>query len=184
MANSEIIGAGQDTAHRAPKIKYPPILDVCCASRAFWFNKNDKRALFVDKRQGVFPIVRKSPRSPVIVSPDWCGSFTALPYPDNTFYHVVFDPPHIVESTANGNIAKTYGILGHDWKNELKLGFSECFRVLRIGGTLIFKWNERSISINDILALTPELPLYGHKSGKASNTHWIAFMKGEQYGKF
>ena len=155
------------------------ILDVCCGGRAFWFNKNDNRALFVDKRQGVFPIVRKSPRSPVVVSPDWCGSFTALPFPDNTFCHVVFDPPHIVESTASGNIAKTYGVLGSDWENELKQGFSECFRVLRIGGTLIFKWNEIHIPVGAILELTPVSPLYGHRSGKASNTHWIAFVKDE-----
>ena len=27
------------------------------------------------------------------------------------------------------------------------------------------------------LALTPEKPLYGHRSGKQSKTHWIAFLK-------
>jgi len=31
--------------------------------------------------------------------------------------------------------------------------------------------------VREILALTPERPLYGHKSGKASKTHWIAFLK-------
>ena len=170
----EIKGARENQEKKMQKI-----LDVCCGGRAFWFNKNDNRALFVDKRQGVFPIVRKSPRSPVVVSPDWCGSFTELPYPDDTFYHVVFDPPHIVESTASGNIAKTYGVLGRDWKNELRQGFSECFRVLRIGGTLIFKWNELHIPVGEILELTPVSPLYGHRSGKASNTHWIAFVKDE-----
>ena len=155
----------------------PPVLDDCCGGRAFWFDKQDSRALFVDKRQGVFPIVRESPRSPVVVNPDWCGSFTAMPFPSDTFDHIIFDPPHIVESSASGNVAKTYGVLRGEWREELRGGFAECFRVLRPGGTLIFKWNELHIPVNEILALTPHKPLYGHRSGKASKTHWIAFLK-------
>ena len=157
--------------------KYPPVLDACCGGRAFWFDKADGRALFVDKREGVFPIVRQTPRSPVVVRPDWCGSFTAMPFPSDTFDHIVFDPPHIIESSASGNVAKTYGVLRGEWREELRQGFAECFRVLRPGGTLIFKWNEIAIPIADILSLTPERPLYGHKSGKSSKTHWIAFLK-------
>ena len=157
---------------------YPPVLDACCGSRAFWFDKEDGRALFVDKRAGVFPRTHSdTPRAPVVVAPDWQGSFTALPFPDGTFDHVVFDPPHIVESSASGNLAKYYGVLRGDWRNELRQGFAECFRVLRPGGTLIFKWNELAVSVREILALTPEKPLYGHKSGKLSMTHWIAFLK-------
>jgi SAM-dependent methyltransferase len=175
--NMNIIGAGQDTAHRAPKI----ILDACCGSRAFWFDKQDKRALFVDKRAGVYPRTHSdTPRAPVVVAPDWQGSFTDLPFPNNTFCHVVFDPPHIVESSESGNLAKYYGVLRGDWRVELRRGFAECFRVLCPGGTLIFKWNELSVPVREILALTPEKPLYGHKSGKLSKTHWIAFMKGEE----
>jgi SAM-dependent methyltransferase len=156
---------------------FPPVLDACCGGRAFWFDKQDSRALFVDKRQGVFPIVRESPRSPVVVNPDWCGSFTAMPFPSDTFDHIIFDPPHIIESSASGNVAKTYGVLRGEWREELRGGFAECFRVLRPGGTLIFKWNELHIPVNEILALTPNKPLYGHRSGKASKTHWVAFIK-------
>lgn len=156
---------------------YPPVLDACCGGRAFWFDKEDDRAVFVDKRKGVFPIVRKTPRSPVDVRPDWHGSFTEMPFPSDTFDHVIFDPPHIVEFSESGNVAKTYGVLTGDWHEELRRGFAECFRVLRPGGTLIFKWNELHIPVREILALTPEKPLYGHRSGKASKTHWIAFLK-------
>lgn len=160
-------------------MSYPPVLDACCGGKAFWFDKEDGRAMFVDNRSGEFPIVRESPRSPVVVSPDWCGSFTAMPFPDATFYHVVFDPPHALESkTADtGNVAKTYGVLRGEWREELRKGFSECFRVLRPGGTLIFKWNEIHIPVEEILKLTPHKPLYGHQSGKASRTHWISFLK-------
>jgi len=157
---------------------YPPVLDVCCGSRAFWFDKSDSRGFFIDKRKGVFPRVHSdTPRAPVVVDPDWQGSFEKLPFPDNTFCHVVFDPPHIVNSSASGNVAKYYGVLLGDWKSLLETGFAECFRVLRPGGTLIFKWNELHIKVREILELTPEKPLYGHKTGKLSKTHWIAFIK-------
>lgn len=156
------------------------VLDVCCGSRSFWFNKKDSRAFYIDKRSGIFPRVHSdSPRSPVVVNPDWQGSFTNLPFDENTFFHVVFDPPHIVNSNSTGNVAKYYGVLKGDWENELRMGFAECFRVLRPGGTLIFKWNELHVPISQILELTPEKPLYGHKSGKLSKTHWVAFIKAK-----
>ena len=57
----------------------PAVLDVCCGSRAFWFDKRDERALFVDKRSGIFPRVHSdTPRAPVVVAPDWQGSFREL----------------------------------------------------------------------------------------------------------
>ena len=64
-----------------------------------------------------------------------------------------------------------------DWREMLRLGFAECFRVLRPEGTLIFQWSESDYPVREILALTPERPLYGHRSGKFSKTHWIAFLK-------
>jgi hypothetical protein len=33
------------------------------------------------------------------------------------------------------------------------------------------------ILTSEILKLTDEKPLFGHKSGKQSKTHWITFMK-------
>lgn len=62
----------------------------------------------------------------------------------------------------------------------LSKGFAECFRVLEPCGILIFKWNETDIKVLEILALTPEKPIFGHKSGKASKTHWMCFMKEEK----
>lgn len=51
------------------------------------------------------------------------------------------------------------------------------------GGVLIFKWNETHIKVKEILALTDQRPLFGHISGKRSNTHWITFMKAESKEK-
>jgi hypothetical protein len=31
--------------------------------------------------------------------------------------------------------------------------------------------------VSEVLKLTTERPLFGHKSGKQSATHWVAFLK-------
>lgn len=67
-----------------------------------------------------------------------------------------------------------------DWRDDIRKGFAECFRVLAPGGFLIFKWNETQITVGQILALTDQKPLFGHPSGKKGGTHWITFMKGEK----
>lgn len=56
-------------------------------------------------------------------------------------------------------------------------GFIECFRVLKPNGILIFKWSEVEIPLKEILNLCPNYPLFGNRSGKHNNTHWLCFMK-------
>ena len=76
-----------------------------------------------------------------------------------------------------GEITKRYGNLTGDWQEMIRKGFEECFRVLKPNGTLIFKWNEVQFPIKDILKLTEHKPLFGHKSGKRMQTHWVTFIK-------
>lgn len=78
---------------------------------------------------------------------------------------------------ATGWVGLKYGTLKGDWQTMLREGFAECFRVLRPEGVLIFKWCEDEIPVSRILALTPERPLFGHRSGKQQKTHWVTFMK-------
>lgn len=160
---------------------FPPVLDACCGSRMFWFDKADDRALFVDKRRETHPIDIGTPgtigRSPIVVNPDMLADFTSLPFPDDTFALVVFDPPHIERTAAKGLLTKKYGHLTGDWRETLRQGFAECFRVLKPHGTLIFKWAESDYPVSEVLKLTTERPLFGHKSGKQSATHWVAFLK-------
>ena len=107
----------------------------------------------------------------------------ALPFENNAFGLVVFDPPHVIKeklALPTGWQQIKYGALYKNWPEMLQKGFSECFRVLEPGGVLIFKWNETDIPVKEILKLTAETPLFGHKSGKRSNTHWICFMKEER----
>ena len=158
----------------------PLVLDACCGPRSFWFDKKDKRALFVDRRRGIAPGVWGGVTYKVggwIVDPDVVADFTKLPFEDSVFHLVVMDPPHEVRENATGCIGCKYESLRGKWREMIQSGFSECFRVLKSGGVLVFKWNEISVPLSEILKLTPEKPLFGHRSGKSSKTHWVCFLK-------
>lgn len=160
-----------------------PVLDACCGSRMFWFNRDDPRAVFGDIRAERHSLTDSSSSGgarELIIAPDVQMDFRAIPFPDATFHLVVFDPPHLIGNGKTGWLAKKYGTLRAEWRDDLRAGFSECFRVLRPNGTLIFKWNEECIRVSEILSLTPEIPLFGNRCGKTSKSHWIVFMKGNE----
>jgi SAM-dependent methyltransferase len=156
------------------------ILDACCGGRAFWFDKQNPDVLFCDNRFMEPEIVGtgKNARTRKCL-PDKVMDFRNMEFTDETFKLVVFDPPHLFVG-ENSYMAKCYGKLNKEtWKEDIKKGFSECFRVLKNEGILIFKWNEWDIPLKEILELTPQKPLFGHPSGKSQKTHWICFMKKE-----
>jgi SAM-dependent methyltransferase len=120
----------------------------------------------------------------ISINPDIVGDFTDLPFPENTFSLVVMDPPHYTEKQAGkGHIRKHYGCLFPGWQEMLRKGFKECFRVLKPRGILIFKWCEVEIPLSRILELAPEKPLFGHRTGRRENTHWVTFIKDEKGGE-
>lgn len=170
---------------RTGSASLPPVLDACCGSRMFWFDHNDARALFLDQREGEwkkdYGTEKTKGRSPIVVRPDVLADFTAIPFPDESFSLVVFDPPHhTAKHFGNGEnsiIKNCYGVLLPGWEEMLAAGFAECFRVLKLNGTLIFKWGSREIPLARVLALTPHKPLFGHKTGTKAHTHWCAFLK-------
>ena len=151
----------------------PPVLDVTAGSRMMWFDPDDARALFVDERVESAEVCDGRT---VTVSPDIQADFRNLPFPDASFYHVVFDPPHLKRLGETSWTRMKYGALFPTWRDDLAAGFAECFRVLRPGGTLIFKWNETQVKVREVLALTPVQPLFGHPTGRKGLTHWMVFM--------
>lgn len=47
-------------------------------------------------------------------------------------------------------------------------------------GFCIDAWNARAkdeVKVREVLALTPERPLFGQVSGRGHMTHWLVFMK-------
>ncbi|PIE10073.1 MAG: SAM-dependent methyltransferase [Rhodobacterales bacterium] len=159
-----------------------PILDPACGSRMFYYDRADPRVVFGDHRQETHELKDKSSKGGyrrLLIEPDQLMDFRALPFEDNTFNLVVFDPPHLMRNGKNGWLAKKYGKLGENWRDDLRAGFAECFRVLRPAGTLIFKWDEHEIRVSEILALTDEKPVFGNRCGKTAKSHWIVFMKPE-----
>ena len=159
----------------------PPVLDACCGPRFMWFDPKDGRALFMDRRRetvkGEWGPGSKGRRD-LQIDPDVLADFSAMPFPDESFLLVVLDPPHIRRLEMLGKVSATFGVLVPGWEEMLRAGFAECFRVLKPGGTLIFKWCEVEVPLDRVLALTPEKPLFGHRSGKKALTHWVAFLKG------
>lgn len=112
----------------------PKILDACCGSRMFWFDRNDTRALFVDKRREDCVADTREGRRHISVEPDVLADFQSLPFADATFALVVFDPPHTF-CGKNSWMRKKYGSLEPDWRKQIRSGFAECFRVLAPFGT-------------------------------------------------
>ena len=150
------------------------ILDPACGSKMFWFNKSSEGVVFGDVRRENHTLCDGRA---LVIKPDVQMNYEALPFRSGQFTMVVFDPPHLVNLGENSWMAKKYGKLPEKWRESLARGFSECFRVLQFGGTLIFKWNETQVPVSEVVTLARVEPLFGHRSGKASNTHWLCFQK-------
>lgn len=150
-----------------------PILDTCCGSRMFWFDKQNPDVVFCDNRQ----VSETLCDGRVLrIEPDILCDFKVLPFSDESFFLVVFDPPHLKQSGPKSWQAKKHGKLPADWKDELRQGFRECFRVLKPNGTLVFKWSEVQIPLRDVLPLAEVLPLFGdRRAGRGGQ--WVVFMK-------
>lgn len=158
----------------------PRVLDPCCGSRMFWADRQNQDVIFGDIRSEYHILCDGRILS---IAPDVILDFTALPFADGQFKLVVFDPPHLHTAGPKSWMAAKYGKLHFDtWRDDLRAGFSECFRVLGDDGTLVFKWNETQIKIGEVLKLTEIQPLFGHLSGRKGLTHWLVFMKPRNYG--
>lgn len=159
------------------------ILDMTCGSRTIWFNKNHPAAIYFDKRRENMELYFGRARTNLRkcdVDPDIIGDFTALPFKDESFSLVVFDPPHLTGAKETAWLVKKYGKLDENWPQMLHDGFMEGMRVLKPDGVLIFKWSEYDIPAADVWKAIGQKPLFGHHSGKKSTTFWGCFMKGQE----
>lgn len=158
-----------------------PILDMCCGSRMFYFDKSNPNVHFCDIRQGIYTHMDSGNKRITEVKPNTIADFRNLPFEDNSFYQVIFDPPHLKYAGDNSWLKAKYGSLDRDnWEDDLKQGFNEAFRVLKPNGTLIFKWNDIDIPLAKLKPLFPSEPVFGQKrpkNKKGKYSHWLVFMK-------
>lgn len=147
-----------------------------------WLDREHPDVIYGDQRAEIVTVTDRSHGNAdgtrtLRIEPDVLLDFRALPYSDESFKLVAFDPPHLVRAGPRSWLAAKYGKLGENWRDDLRAGFAECFRVLATDGVLVFKWNETQVKVSEVLPLAPHPPLFGHLSGRKGLTHWLVFMK-------
>lgn len=159
------------------------ILDVTCGARSIWFDKHHLAVLYCDNRREEYHGLWDNSPCTLDIAPDVLCDFTDLPFADNSFCLVVFDPPHLIGAKETSWLVKKYGKLNENWPQMLHDGFVECMRVLKPDGVLIFKWSEHDIPAQKVWDAIGEKPLFGHHSGKKMGTFWGCFMKLTEIGE-
>jgi len=162
------------------------ILDATCGGRSIWLpdNKDRDDTLYIDRREEPPGFYGQDGRT-YSVDPDEVQDFRDLPYNDKSFNLVVFDPPHVTREDGmnqlKGIITKKYGALrAETWQADLKAGFDELWRVLKPGGTLVFKFADNAADFKTVLDLAPVDPLFGTTTKKNNTeTRWFVFYKPE-----
>lgn len=105
------------------------ILDACCGSRMFWFDKHNPLTLFADIREEECVLCdgRK-----LQIHPDIISDFSNMPFLNESFKLVVFDPPHLLNVGKESWLAKKYGKLPEDWPRVIKRELMNAFEYLKI----------------------------------------------------
>ncbi|WP_300796789.1 hypothetical protein [Helicobacter sp. UBA3407] len=95
-----------------------PILDVCCGGRMFYVDKENPNVLFCDKRffETTFKKVGKDEK--FSVKPDRIVDFRDLPFENESFYLVIFDPPHILRGSQKSFMVQKYGKLDKSYRKD------------------------------------------------------------------
>ena len=112
------------------------MLDVTAGNRMLWPNKNPPNTVFLDKETKLaFP-------------PDVFGAWSFLPFRDDAFNCIMFDPPHLIfmgPKSKHRDPKDKKNWWGINWPNRtslLRSIISAQREFARVGKRLIFKWGE------------------------------------------
>jgi SAM-dependent methyltransferase len=165
------------------------ILDATAGFRMMHFDKNNPLVTYFDIRDDAklkMDLQRVPNRKPWNPSkPTMQGDYRNLPFENDTFDLVLFDPSHFTKLGKTSVYYVKYGNLNKEtWHEDLMKATQEIWRVLKPNGFLIFKWCTQEIPIKDVLKLFPVQPLFGQRTvgGQGSNrdkprTFWFTFVK-------
>ena len=160
------------------------ILDASCGPKTIWYQKKHPFVTFMDIRKETINTLQLGNKlvckRSIKIDPDVVADWKDIPFGDDWFDMVIFDPPHIVQKniTKPSQIKLKYGyFLESNYKTILKDGIAELFRVLKSEGVFIFKWCETSKKVDEILKLFPYRPMFGTRTGQANKNHWIVFIQ-------
>jgi len=166
----ELINDNPPERERVEKL----ILDSSAGNRMMWSNKNPPLTVFMDKETRL--------RTP----PDVFGCWESLPFRDNAFRCVIFDPPHKF-NRRSGFWAdpESPNYYGADIRREkLTSGIYHGTReFLRIAERLCFKWSDDEISLQRILSLFPKEWAETYRRGDdkirvhGNTMWWITFLR-------
>lgn len=151
------------------------ILDASCGSKMFWYEKHEPHTTYIDIRSCTKEIKDRDYIRKVEIKPDMIADFRKIPFQSYQFDLVIFDPPHLLRAGSTSWLAAKYGVLNKNtWSDDLKAGFNECYRVLKLNGVLLFKWSNVQIPHSKVMKLFDQSPILGDKRGK---TRWSVFIK-------
>lgn len=151
------------------------ILDVCCGSKMFWYDKHEPHTTYMDIRKAVYTAMDRGNERKIEIDPDIQSDWKHIPFADETFDLVVFDPPHLVRAGKTSWLAKKYGTIDlMGWPNEFHRAFQEIMRVMKPTGVIVFKWNEDQIPIKEVFKAFGKQPILGDMRSK---TKWSVFIK-------
>lgn len=153
------------------------ILDVCCGSKMFWYDKQEPHTTYMDIRTAVYTAMDRGTERRIEINPDIQADWKSIPFADETFDLIIFDPPHLVRAGKTSWLAKKYGTIDlMGWPHDFHCAFREIMRVLKPTGTMIFKWNEDQIPIKEVFKAFGQQPILGDMKSK---TKWSVFIRNE-----
>lgn len=88
-----------------------PILDASCGSRMFWFDRHNPDVTYMDNRRETLTAKDRGHNRVIEINPDVVGDFRHMPFDDESFHMVVFDPPHLIRGGDSSWLVKKYGRL-------------------------------------------------------------------------
>jgi hypothetical protein len=160
-------------------------LDATAGNRLLWPCKNPPEFIFMDRE------------TELKVSPDIFCAWEHLPFRDNVFHTIIFDPPHLITKNgptyyknpenAGGPKGTFYGwyVSKIDLIKRLTRAAKEFYRV---GKVVSMKWYEGSMVLEKVIPLMrpwvnfkifKPRPRMGRRAWRksSSNTWWVTFVK-------